>query len=188
MEAEKRRAQAAAVRFEVEAANLLSNDQILLQTKLALLKVLPEMIRESARPLEAIDSIKIVQVDGFAGGRTGPGAAPAAALGQTCGPHRRGCGVGPDAQADRLLLVGLAGAAGQGEVSVASQSCGHLAQRDCAMSKRHPINRGRWNRPIIWRATWLSEFSRAYSAARRILPGKYACADASGIIGAVRIS
>jgi len=79
-EAEKLRAEAAAVRFEVEAAgqraineasNILSNDQISLQTKLALLKVLPEVIRESAKPLEAIDSIKIVQVDGLTnGGRT----------------------------------------------------------------------------------------------------------------------
>ena len=73
-EAEKLRAEAARVRFEVEAAgqravneaaNLLSMDQISLQTKLALLKVLPEVIRESAKPMEAIDSIKIVQVDGL---------------------------------------------------------------------------------------------------------------------------
>lgn len=76
-EAEKLRAEASRVRFEVEAAgqravneaaNLLSSDQISLQTKLALLKVLPEVIRESARPLESIDSIKIVQVDGLTGG------------------------------------------------------------------------------------------------------------------------
>lgn len=78
-EAEKLRAEASRVRFEVEAAgqravneaaNLLSSDQISLQTKLALLKVLPEVIRESAKPLEAIDSIKIVQVDGLTGGTT----------------------------------------------------------------------------------------------------------------------
>jgi uncharacterized membrane protein YqiK len=73
-EAAKLRAEADRVRFEVEAAgqravneaaNLLSMDQISLQTKLALLKVLPELVRESAKPLEAIDSIKIVQVDGL---------------------------------------------------------------------------------------------------------------------------
>ncbi|WP_425466612.1 flotillin family protein [Qipengyuania marisflavi] len=76
-EAEKLRADAARVRFEVEAAgqravneaaNILSMDQISLQTKLALLKVLPEVIRESAKPMEAIDSIKIVQVDGLTNG------------------------------------------------------------------------------------------------------------------------
>jgi uncharacterized membrane protein YqiK len=75
-EAEKLRAEAARVRFEVEAAgqraineaaNLLSSDQISLQTKLALLKVLPEVVREAAKPMEAIDSIKIVQVDGLTG-------------------------------------------------------------------------------------------------------------------------
>lgn len=73
-EAEKLRADAARVRFEVEAAgqraineaaNILSMEQISLQTKMALLKVLPEVIRESAKPMEAIDSIKIVQVDGL---------------------------------------------------------------------------------------------------------------------------
>ena len=74
--AEKLRAEAARVRFEVEAAgqravneaaNLLSSDQISLQTKLALLKVLPEVVREAAKPLEAIDSIKIIQVEGLGG-------------------------------------------------------------------------------------------------------------------------
>ena len=84
-EAEKLRADAARVRFEVEAAgqravneaaNILSMDQISLQTKLALLKVLPEVIRESAKPMEAIDSIKIVQVDGLTngGGKAGASA------------------------------------------------------------------------------------------------------------------
>ncbi|MBO6527668.1 flotillin domain-containing protein [Erythrobacter sp.] len=76
-EAEKLRAEASRVRFEVEAAgqkaineaaNILSSDQISLQTKMALLKVLPEVIRESAKPMEAIDSIKIVQVDGLTNG------------------------------------------------------------------------------------------------------------------------
>jgi len=73
-DAAKLKAEADRVRFEVEAAgqravneaaNLLSLEQISLQTKLALLKVLPELVRESAKPLEAIDSIKIVQVDGL---------------------------------------------------------------------------------------------------------------------------
>lgn len=81
-EAEKLRAEAARVRFEVEAAgqraineaaNLLSSDQISLQTKMALLKVLPELVRESAKPLEAIDSIKIVQVDGLTRSSGGAG-------------------------------------------------------------------------------------------------------------------
>jgi uncharacterized membrane protein YqiK len=81
-ESEKLRAEASRVRFEVEAAgqraineaaNLLSSDQISLQTKMALLKVLPEVIREAAKPMEAIDSIKIVQVDGLTGAGGGHG-------------------------------------------------------------------------------------------------------------------
>ncbi|MDP4573913.1 flotillin domain-containing protein [Qipengyuania sp. G39] len=84
-EAEKLRAEAARVRFEVEAAgqraineaaNILSSDQISLQTKLALLKVMPDLVRESAKPMEAIESIKIVQVDGLTngGGKSSGGA------------------------------------------------------------------------------------------------------------------
>jgi uncharacterized membrane protein YqiK len=89
-EAEKLRAEASRVRFEVEAtgqravneaANLLSSDQISLQTKLALLKVLPEVIREAAKPLEAIDSIKIIQVDGLTGNGGGAGAGAANDMG-----------------------------------------------------------------------------------------------------------
>ena len=81
-DATKLRAEADRVRFEVEAAgqqavneaaNILSMDQISLQTKLALLKVLPEVIRESAKPMEAIDSIKIVQVDGLTQKSGAPG-------------------------------------------------------------------------------------------------------------------
>ena len=90
-EAAKLRAEADRVRFEVEAAgqravneaaNLLSSDQISLQTKLALLKVLPDVIRESVKPMEAIDSIKIVQVDGL----TGQGAAASVGDGAAAGP------------------------------------------------------------------------------------------------------
>ena len=87
-EAEKLRADAARVRFEVEAAgqravneaaNILSMDQVSLQTKMALLKVLPDVIREAAKPMEAIDSIRIVQVDGITG--RGEGASGVAASG-----------------------------------------------------------------------------------------------------------
>ena len=75
-EAVKLKAEADRIRFEVEAAgqravneaaNLLSSETMSLQTKLALLKVLPEIIREAAKPMEAIESIKIVQVEGLNG-------------------------------------------------------------------------------------------------------------------------
>lgn len=89
-EAAKLRAEADRVRFEVEAAgqravneaaNLLSSGQVSLQTKLALLKVLPEVIREAAKPMEAIDSIKIVQVDGLTTAGAASGGAGAAGPG-----------------------------------------------------------------------------------------------------------
>lgn len=86
-EAEKLRAEAARVRFEVEAAgkravneaaNLLSSENISFQAKLELLKVLPDIIREAAKPMEAIDSIRIVQVDGLTGTGGGGGEVVAA--------------------------------------------------------------------------------------------------------------
>ena len=84
-DATKLRAEADRVRFEVEAAgqsavneaaNILSSDQVSLATKMALLKVLPDIIREAAKPMEAIDSIKIVQVDGLTGKGSAEGGAP----------------------------------------------------------------------------------------------------------------
>jgi uncharacterized membrane protein YqiK len=81
-ESSKLKAEADRIRFEVEAAgqraineasNILSSDQVSYATKMALLKVLPEVIREASKPLEAIDSIKIVQVDGLTGRGGGAG-------------------------------------------------------------------------------------------------------------------
>ena len=76
-EAVKVHAEAAAARYTVDAAgqrqlndaaNTLSPEQIALQIKLAVLKHLPDIIRESVKPIEAIDGIKIVQVEGLNGG------------------------------------------------------------------------------------------------------------------------
>jgi len=77
--------------YEVEAAgkqainsaiNTLSTAQVDLQVKLALISALPKIIEESVRPMEKIDSIRIMQVDGLngaAGGGYGGGAASATA-------------------------------------------------------------------------------------------------------------
>lgn len=54
-----------------EASNVLSAEQVEMQVRLAMLKHLPEIIRESVKPMENIDDIKILQVNGlggFAGG------------------------------------------------------------------------------------------------------------------------
>jgi uncharacterized membrane protein YqiK len=62
--------------YEVEAAgkqlinaaiNTLSNAQLDMQVKLALIQALPKIIEESVRPMEKIDSIRIMQVDGLNG-------------------------------------------------------------------------------------------------------------------------
>lgn len=50
-----------------EAANILSVEQIEMQIRLALLRHLPDIIRESVRPMEQIDGIKILHVDGLGG-------------------------------------------------------------------------------------------------------------------------
>jgi len=70
----KLRAEADAKRYNVEAigkhaineaANTLSAEQITMQIKFELLKQLPDIIRESVKPMEQIDDIKIIQVDGL---------------------------------------------------------------------------------------------------------------------------
>ena len=50
-----------------EANNILSSEQVEMQIRLAMLKYLPEIIRESVKPMENIDDIKILQVNGLNG-------------------------------------------------------------------------------------------------------------------------
>jgi uncharacterized membrane protein YqiK len=75
--AEKLRADAAEARYKVDAegqlalnqaANILSPEQIAMQLRIALLKHLPDIIRESVKPMESIDGIKIIQVEGLNAG------------------------------------------------------------------------------------------------------------------------
>jgi uncharacterized membrane protein YqiK len=76
-EAEKLRAEAADKTYTVEAKgkraineaqNILSAEQIAMQIRMALLENLPHIIRESVKPMEQIEGIKIFQVDGLNGG------------------------------------------------------------------------------------------------------------------------
>ncbi len=79
-EAEKVKAAAAEIRYAVEAtgnkalneaANILSDQQISMKIKLHLIENLEQIIRESVKPMENIDGIKIIQVGGLnAGGST----------------------------------------------------------------------------------------------------------------------
>lgn len=50
-----------------EAANVLSPEQIAMQIKQALIESLPAIIEQSVKPMEAIDSIKILNVEGLNG-------------------------------------------------------------------------------------------------------------------------
>ncbi|QRP64611.1 flotillin family protein [Rhodanobacter sp. FDAARGOS 1247] len=80
------KAEADRVRFEVEASgirmrneslNTLGAEQVMLQIKQALIAALPGIIEASVKPMEKIDGIKIVQVDGLNRGHAGNGQAPA---------------------------------------------------------------------------------------------------------------
>ncbi|MDH5360603.1 MAG: SPFH domain-containing protein [Gammaproteobacteria bacterium] len=73
----KLRAEADAKRFAVEAEgqtainearNILNNEQIALEVRLKLLNELADIVRESVKPMEQIDGIKIIQIDGLNGG------------------------------------------------------------------------------------------------------------------------
>lgn len=76
----KIKAEAQQVQYQVEAKgleirnaalNTLSAEQIALQVKMKLLDTLPAIIEASVKPIEKIDSIKIVQVDGLNRGGSG---------------------------------------------------------------------------------------------------------------------
>lgn len=96
-EVERLAANAAKIRYEVEAAgkralneaaNLLSNDQIAMQVKMEIVRQLPNIIRESVRPIENIEGIKIMHIDGLRnaiGGTEGKAAAGAGSAGAAGG-------------------------------------------------------------------------------------------------------
>lgn len=84
------RAEADRVRFEVEASgirmrneslNTLGSEQIMLQIKQALIAALPGIIEASVKPMEKIDGIKIVQVDGLNRGNASAGSGASASAG-----------------------------------------------------------------------------------------------------------
>lgn len=81
-------AEANATNYEVEAegkrklndaVNVLSAEQIAMNVKLELIRALPEIIAASVKPIERIDGIKIIQVDGL--NRSGSAAGGEAASG-----------------------------------------------------------------------------------------------------------
>ncbi len=80
-DAEKLRAEAARARYAAEAEgkqaiheadNRLSHEMIDMQVKQDLIRRLPDIIRESVKPMEQIDGIKILQVNGLGTTQVGP--------------------------------------------------------------------------------------------------------------------
>ena len=65
-----------------ESANLLNSEQIELRLRLALIEALPRIIEESAKPMQRIDGIKIVQVEGLGGSGNSHAAGNGAAGGE----------------------------------------------------------------------------------------------------------
>ena len=67
-------AEAEGVRARNEAENVLSQHMAALRERLAIVEATPEIVRESVRPLEQIEGIKIVQMGGVGPGATAAGA------------------------------------------------------------------------------------------------------------------
>jgi len=76
-DAEKLRAEALAATYKVEAegkrtineaSNTLSAEQIAMQVRVKLIEALPQIIAESVKPMQNIEGIKILHVDGLNGG------------------------------------------------------------------------------------------------------------------------
>ena len=120
-QAEKIRAEAQRIKNQVEAEgkriinealNLLSAEQIAMQVRMELIRQLPEIIKESVKPMERIEGIKIIQWNGF--DAASPGRAGPARLGQ---PRR-------SARQQRVALP-RAGAAG----GLAAQGAGDEGRR-----------------------------------------------------------
>ncbi|WP_234081846.1 flotillin family protein [Azonexus sp. R2A61] len=86
----KIKAEAQQVQYQVDASgielrnaalNTLAAEQIAMQIKMKLLDVLPGIIEASVKPMEKIDGIKIVQVDGLNRGGSGAAGGTGAAVG-----------------------------------------------------------------------------------------------------------
>lgn len=82
---EKYRIDAEGARQINEAANSISGEQVALRIKLALIEAMPRIVAESVKPVEKIDSLKIVDVRGLdrlGGAAPGAGTAGNGNLGQ----------------------------------------------------------------------------------------------------------
>ena len=84
-----------------EAANVLSDSQVTMQLKLAIVQSLPSIIRESVKPIENIEGIKIIDIGGV-GAPTG--------VSPSGGPGETPLGAGPPAGGGDLIDRAVSGA------------------------------------------------------------------------------
>ena len=140
-EAEKLRAAAAELRYAADAAgrkalneadNLLSTDIVAMRVRLSVIEKLRDIVAESVKPIENIDSIKILHVDGLganggAGNGTGGGAGDS---GGAVSDRVVDSALRYRAQAplvDAILKeIGLDGAAGQGLEALLANKAGEV--------------------------------------------------------------
>lgn len=122
------------------AQNILNNDQIQMAVRIKLLEVLPQVIAESVKPMENIDSVKIVQMNGqpFGGGSAAGAAGVVGASNQSlpeqfvsAGLQYRACAPLID---DLMKEVGLNGASLGGMID-AQELLGKGAETPVAASE-----------------------------------------------------
>lgn len=110
-DADVREAEANRVRWEVEAegktkvnaaANTLSSEQVAMQVKTSIVHQLPDIIRQSVKPMKNIEGIKIMQVDGFSN-VIGRGGAAGGGVGSAGGGNSGGGNNGGGSLADQVV-------------------------------------------------------------------------------------
>jgi len=140
-DAVKLHAAAAELRYAAEAAgrkalneadNLLSADIVAMRVRLAVIERLRDIVAESVKPIENIDSIKILHVDGLgtyggAGNGAGAGDSGGAVSDRVVDSALRYRAQAPLIDAI-LKEIGLDGAAGQGLEALLANKAGDVAQ------------------------------------------------------------
>nr|WP_199042248.1 flotillin family protein [Dyella sp. ASV24] len=164
------RAEADRVRFEVEASgirmrneslNTLGTEQIMLQIKQALIAALPGIIEASVKPMEKIDGIKIVQVDGLNRGGAGASGAPAAAGGGNLAEQAVSAALAYRAQQPILDAVlgeiGMKGDSLAGLVNSVKQDIGSGSQASTTESPQHDANQVSHQDGMSFQQNWKSK-------------------------------
>ena len=158
--------EAEAVRAMTEAENTMSEELMALKLRLSVIDHLKDIIRESARPMEKINDIRILQVDGVLGQPRGGGSG---GDGRTGGGSGGGSGTLPDQLVDSALRyrtqapvvdsllreLGLAGTDSRALASYLGTQLGGVPRRGglSGPTRRSPSRIGPpWRRPRTTRS------------------------------------